>query len=540
MGMQMTGGNGILSIPAEHVPGLIALIAFPLAAWCVIAAIRAGANRGYRPFAVVQARLDSLSFEGRVTLVALLVGAVVHAAIIPTHWGDSRVLALLFVVDVVGFLAASAWLVLQRPHWRVVAFGMLVGTAAGYVFYALKGWETPDPVGMITTAVELTAGLVLLMPAAAVSATPMGRRWTLMASIPIAAITVLGAAVLSGAPSASEVQAGATVTRTGMPSMSSHSHSTTPSVGTMPSMSSTQSTQATSSMPSMSSAPSAQPGGAMPAMNGATGAPSSAGAMPSMTATSTGSSTGMPSSATGMPGPSPSPMPGMPGMESGGSGSGNGGVISLATDSRAGPITWPLTMGSMGAGMQMVTPNCTTSPTAEQQQAAVALVNQTVSAVSRYQSLANARADGYVPITPTGQSLVHYAKPSNIDDGALLDPNAIESLVYANTPNGAILVAAMYLMASDQVGASPPMPGGCLTEWHIHTNLCFSNSNGTVVGVTHAGACAAGSTNHISQPMIHVWLAPVPGGPLVVDATDAQAVQAAEQLPIPSPQNPTA
>ena len=197
-------------------------------------------------------------------------------------------------------------------------------------------------------------------------------------------------------------------------------------------------------------------------------------------------------------------------------------------------------MGSMGAGMQMVTPNCTTPPTAAQQQAAVTLVNQTVSAVSRYQSLANARADGYVPITPTGQPVVHYAKPSYINDGNLLDPNAIESLVYANTPHGAVLVAAMYLMASNQVGTTPPMPGGCLTEWHIHTNLCFSNSSGVVVGVTHAGACAAGSTNHISQPMIHVWLVPVPGGPLVVDATDAQVVQAAEQLPTPSPQNATA
>jgi hypothetical protein len=194
----------------------------------------------------------------------------------------------------------------------------------------------------------------------------------------------------------------------------------------------------------------------------------------------------------------------------------------------------------MGAGMQMVTPNCTATPTAAQQEVAVTLVDQTVSAVSRYESLANARADGYVPITPTGQPVVHYAKPSYINDGNVLDPNAIESLVYANTPHGAILVAAMYLMASDQVGATPPMPGGCLTEWHIHTNLCFSNSSGVVVGVTHAGACAAGSTNHISQPMIHVWLAPVPGGPLVVDATDAQVVQAAEQLPTPSPQNPTA
>jgi hypothetical protein len=506
MGMQMTGSNGIFSVPTEHVPGLIALIAFPLVAWCVMASIRAGANRGYRPFASLQSKLDSLSFAGRVTLVAMLVGAVVHAAIIPTHWGDSRVLALLFVADVVGFLAASVWLVLQRPHWRLAAFGMLTGTVVGYVFYVMKGWETPDPVGLITTGVELTAGLVVLMPVAARSGAPIGRRWTLVASMPIAAITMIGAAMLSGASSTDGLQAGAAVSRTGMPSMSSRSQSATSS----------------GSMSPMPSVPSAQAGGAMPTMNGAPGASSGAGTMPSMTT--------MPSSNSA----------GMPGMGGGSSLSGNGSPISLVTNSPAGPITWPLSMGSMGAGMQMVTPSCTASPTAAQQQAAVALVNQSVSGVSRYQNLTNARADGYVPITPTGRPLVHYAKPSYINDGNLLDPAAIESLVYANTSHGAVLVAAMYLMASNQVGATPPMPGGCLTEWHIHTNLCFSNSDGTVVGVTNGGACAAGSTNHISQPMLHVWLAPVPGGPLVVDATDAQVIQAAEQLQTPNPQNPTA
>ncbi len=49
-------------------------------------------------------------------------------------------------------------------------------------------------------------------------------------------------------------------------------------------------------------------------------------------------------------------------------------------------------------------------------------------------------------------------------------------MVYANTPGGAVLVAAMYTMGIDQVDAVPPMPGGCLTQWHCHTNLCFSQA----------------------------------------------------------------
>jgi hypothetical protein len=190
--------------------------------------------------------------------------------------------------------------------------------------------------------------------------------------------------------------------------------------------------------------------------------------------------------------------------------------------------------------MQMVTPNCTSEPTAAQQSAAVSLVDQTVSAVTPFESLAAAKAAGYVPITPTGAAVVHYANPAYLNSPQTLDPNAIESLVYANTSHGAILVAAMYAMANNQVGQTPPMPGGCLTEWHVHTNLCFSNTSGVVVGTEHNGACAAGSTNHVTQPMIHVWLAPLSGGPLVVDAPDAQVVAAASQLPVPNPPNPSA
>ena len=224
----------------------------------------------------------------------------------------------------------------------------------------------------------------------------------------------------------------------------------------------------------------------------------------------------------------------MPGMGGGPDGSGS---FSLATTSPAGPIVWPVAMGAMEGGMQMVTPSCTTSPTSSQRDAAVQLVNTTVAATRKYTSLAAAKADGYVPITPTGRPVVHYAKVADMKDADTLDPNAIESLVYANTAHGAVLVAAMYTLSLDQVGQMPPMPGGCLTEWHIHTNLCFSNTTGAVVGVTRNGACAAGSTNHVTQPMLHVWLAPIAGGPLTVDASNAAVVQAASRLPALNPPN---
>ena len=83
-----------------------------------------------------------------------------------------------------------------------------------------------------------------------------------------------------------------------------------------------------------------------------------------------------------------------------------------------------------------------------------------------------------------------------------------------------------------------PQPGGCLNEWHIHTNLCYSTSTGLVVNITNsAGECSAGSENHVTSPMMHVWLTPVQGGPLVVDVSDSQAVAAAEAMPLLSPLN---
>ena len=102
-------------------------------------------------------------------------------------------------------------------------------------------------------------------------------------------------------------------------------------------------------------------------------------------------------------------------------------------------------------------------------------------------------------------------------------------LVYVNTAHGAVLSAAMYLMPASADAVNPPQPGGCLTQWHIHSDLCFSG--GSVVGNDATGTCAAGSTNRTTSPMMHVWLAPVAGGPLAPDPPATNEVAAANQLP---------
>jgi hypothetical protein len=195
-------------------------------------------------------------------------------------------------------------------------------------------------------------------------------------------------------------------------------------------------------------------------------------------------------------------------------------------------------MSTMAAGMRMATPDCTAQPTKAQQQAAVELVNQTVTAVAPYSSLVAAKAAGYVPVTPPGRKVVHYINPSIYRQRPTIDPHEVPVLVYVNTAHGAVLSAAMYLMPRSAAATTPPQPGGCLTQWHIHTDLCFAGSG--VVGNDRGGSCTTGSANRTTTPMMHVWLTPVSGGPLAPDPPAADEVAAANHLPPSNPSNGTA
>jgi hypothetical protein len=238
------------------------------------------------------------------------------------------------------------------------------------------------------------------------------------------------------------------------------------------------------------------------------------------------------------------PAPAAPAATSGGSvtsaGSGmqmSGGTatgvaaVSLATTTPAGRITMPDPNMQMMTGMRMASSRtCDSAPTHQQQAAAVSLVDTSWRDLQKFRSLAAAKAAGYMPITPTGAAVVHYlslkAYVHTLQGGPVLDTSAPQSLVYANTPHGAVLAAAMYIAPA---GMSTPQPGGCLTQWHVHTNLC-TTSLGVVTAVVTAAdsTCPAGSSNNVTPPMMHVWFVPIPGGPTAIDASDAQVVRAAE------------
>jgi hypothetical protein len=182
-----------------------------------------------------------------------------------------------------------------------------------------------------------------------------------------------------------------------------------------------------------------------------------------------------------------------------------------------------LTVGATtDAGHKMQTPDCSAAPTSQQILGATQYVQATSAAVAKYKDLSAAIAAGYFPITSTSYPVVHYLNPAYMNTKDLMNPNTVDSLVYATTPYGPVLVAAMYLLPGSGNG---PMPYGCLVQWHAHTNLCTNDRTGQIDGFT---PCKPGTSHSGPTPMMtHVWQVPVSGGPLAIDPSDLQVVEAA-------------
>ena len=154
---------------------------------------------------------------------------------------------------------------------------------------------------------------------------------------------------------------------------------------------------------------------------------------------------------------------------------------------------------------------CTAPVTDTQQAAADELVVETRATLTTYAGFDTAVSAGFVNITPEGLRVVHYARPDWLTDGKVLDPDAPESLVYAFPPRTPpVLLGAMFLTEGSD---DPPTPGGCLTQWHDHTNLCVAPGEGMVSVIGPDGSCPEGSTNTRTQAMMHVWRYDTSAGP---------------------------
>jgi hypothetical protein len=170
---------------------------------------------------------------------------------------------------------------------------------------------------------------------------------------------------------------------------------------------------------------------------------------------------------------------------------------------------------------QHATGSC--QPTSAQRTTASKLVADTRLGLARFADLRDALAAGYAPHLRVREAVKHYFNPAYVTDGRALDPARPEGLLYAFTPRGPVVVAAVYL--TNRAGEPGKAVGGCLTQWHVHHNLCSSDpARGMITGLrTRDGACPRGQVPWAASPMLHTWVIDVPGGPFAAHL-DASAV----------------
>jgi hypothetical protein len=152
-------------------------------------------------------------------------------------------------------------------------------------------------------------------------------------------------------------------------------------------------------------------------------------------------------------------------------------------------------------------------PDAAQIERAAALIEATRRSIPKWSDPAAAEAAGFRAIQGARSEYVHFVNFSWLSDGAVLDPEHPESLVYRSTDGtraGYRLESAMYILPS--TGYPVPEVGGSLTPWHNHGDLCFG-AGGMIVGTTASGGCPAGSSNVKTPDMLHVWIVDHADGP---------------------------
>jgi hypothetical protein len=159
---------------------------------------------------------------------------------------------------------------------------------------------------------------------------------------------------------------------------------------------------------------------------------------------------------------------------------------------------------------------CEAGVTPAEQQRAEALVESTIVDLKRFEFPAQAYAAGYRSIGDGSTGDEHYVNWSYVDDGHILDPMRPESVVYEYRGGQQVAVAAMYMLPFDSTFADVPDVGGALTQWHVHRNLCLTESptHKVLSGMTTPdGTCPAGTNKAGNTPMLHVWVVPNPCGP---------------------------
>ncbi|HXC79998.1 MAG TPA: hypothetical protein VNU19_23455, partial [Candidatus Acidoferrum sp.] len=164
-------------------------------------------------------------------------------------------------------------------------------------------------------------------------------------------------------------------------------------------------------------------------------------------------------------------------------------------------------------------------PTAEQEAAAAQLYAETKAAIAPYADWHLAWNAGYRPGGPANLPSTHWINDAYEKAGYVMDPYRPQGLVYANTRRGPVLLGAMFQM--QHIGQFGPDPGGPLTAWHQHENICVTPLGFEFSLMTPFATCPFGSIDISVAPMLHVWIVPNPSGPFAVDI-DPRAVAAVQ------------
>ena len=158
--------------------------------------------------------------------------------------------------------------------------------------------------------------------------------------------------------------------------------------------------------------------------------------------------------------------------------------------------------------------------------AARQLYAETAAAIAPYKDWRNAWAAGYRPGGSQAMPSTHWMNQGYVEAGYVLDPRHPQGLVYANTKHGPELLGAMFQMK--RIGQFGPDPGGPLTAWHQHENVCFSPFGLEFSLMTPTATCPLGSIDISAPPMLHVWIVDNPDGPFAVDI-DEKVVRRIDQ-----------
>lgn len=205
------------------------------------------------------------------------------------------------------------------------------------------------------------------------------------------------------------------------------------------------------------------------------------------------------------------------------------GVAMPALTLLTGVAVWATDLLRPGAGHQhvgAVVQAAATVVTPEQQERANRLLADTTAAVAPYRDWRAAEAAGYRPPAGGPGGAVHWMNPAYAK-GPILDPKRPQGLVYVLGRSGWTLVGAVFEMP--RLGEFGPDPGGPITAWHQHVNLCLSPVGFAIGLASPYAGCPLGAVGMSFPAMLHVWVVDNPaGGPFGIDL-DKRTIRALQQ-----------